>query len=260
MPFNLLERAFRFSTKSQLWIALCAWATSASSFCVIEAQLLPWQWGLLIALIVLSSYSWYYASNPSYPYARVIALVSSLLSIGGYLYVDCPKPMLVICLIVLSAMYMLPLGKKNKLKLLFRLLILSLVWSLFTFYFPLQHHPNTLNAALFFVYRFLFFANLCYIFLIKDDAQYFSASNMVFIKQLLVAAQGIAIIAILLLFSGALAIAISIPYLLTILFYKKQTPHSGVYFYSLGIDGLLILESIFVQSLFIYGLGRFSTF
>jgi hypothetical protein len=259
MPFNVLERAFRFLAKSQLWIALCAWATAASSFCVIEAQLLPWNWGVLIALIVLSTYSWYYASNPTYPYARIIALASSLLSIGGYIYFDYPKPILIIGLIILSALYMLPLGKKNKLKLIFRLLILSLVWTLFTFYFPLQHHPNNLNAALFVVYRFLFLANLCYIFLIKDDIHYFSPSNVVFIRQLLIVAQGIAILGILLLFSGTLAFAVSLPYLLLILFYKKQSLHSGVYFYSLGIDGLLVLESIFVQSLFIYGLGRFST-
>lgn len=260
MPLILFERAFRFLAKSQLWIAFCAWATAASSFCVLEVQLLPWQLGALIAMIVLSSYSWYYAGNPTYPNARIIALLSSLLSVGGYLYFDCPKPILVLCLIGLSAMYMFPSGKKNKLKLIFRLFILTLAWTLFTFFFPLHHHPNNLNAAVFFVYRFLFFANLCYIFLIKDDVQYFSTSNIVFIRQLLVTAQGITILGISLLFSSTLAIVISIPYLLILLFYKKQTPHSGMYFYTLGIDGLLILESIFVQSLFIYGPGRFSAF
>jgi hypothetical protein len=247
------SRAFQMLVKTQIWIALCAWAATASCYCVVENALLPWQWGVFVALIVLSAYSWYYVTNPEYPNARSIALVSSLLCITAYALLDYPKPTLSFVLVLLSLLYMLPIKEKNTSKILFRWILLSLIWTLFTFYFPLRFFHYSLNTAVLFTYRLLFMGNLCFIFLIKDDFNRFQEEHILFIRHLLLGAQGVAILSIGYLFSWILASVLCIPFLLLILFYKKQTPYSGLPFYSLGIDGLMILESIFVHSLFIYG-------
>lgn len=254
MPLGFLNRAFRFLVKSQIWIGICAWASAASSYSMVKNQFMPWYWGLLIGLIVMSTYAWYYISNPEFPLSRNIAICGSLFSLGLYIYLGFPNLVLVFCIIVLSAIYMLPQGKKNKIKLLIRWFILTLVWTLFTFNFPLLQNQQDLKTALYFVYRFLFIGNLCYLFLIKDESHIFTRTSISFFRNILIIAQGLAISSIWWYFSEPLAYLMLIPYLLIFLFYKKQRPNSGVYFYSLGIDGLLVLESIFVQSLFLYGL------
>lgn len=254
-----LHRAFNTIVKTQVWIALCGWATASASFCIVEGKLLPWNWGLLLFSVILCSYNIYYRKNPDYPYANKIAVIGGLLSLFTYWYLNFPKPVFTLAIVVLSLFYMIPLKKKNRTRILLRWGLLTIVWTLATFYWPITHVPATLNMALFYCYRVLFIGNLCFFFVVKDDAHYFTPELISFSKNLLVWAQGFAIIGLLRLFPMPLGILLICIYIVMILFYKRQTPQRGLLFYSLGIDGLLILESIFVQSLFLYGLGRFST-
>jgi hypothetical protein len=253
-----IQRIFNVLVQLQVWIALCGWAATASWYYIIEGTLLPWSWGLLLFSAIVSAYNIYYLKNAAYPHSLTLALLGGTLALFAYWNLGLPKPMLTLLIGALSLAYMIPLKRKSMFSILMRWGLLSIIWTLATFFWPVNSFEATIQTALLFTYRILFMGNLCFFFVLKDDAQYFSPPLVSFIKNILITAHGMALLGILMFISIPIGFALIMPFFLIILFYKKQKPHGGVLFYSLGIDGLLILESIFVQSLLIYGLGRFS--
>lgn len=253
-----IQRIFNVIVQWQIWIALCGWAATASWYYIIEGTLLPWWWGILLFSAILSAYNMYYLKNVAYPHSLTLALLGGTLALLAYWHLGLPKPMLTLFIGVLSLAYMIPLKRKSMFSILMRWGVLSTIWTLATFFWPINTFTANIQTALLFSYRILFMGNLCFFFVLKDDAHYFSPYMVSFIKNLLITAHGMALLSILMFISIPIGLALITPYLLIILFYKQQKPQLGVLFYSLRIDGLLILESIFVQSLFIYGLGRFS--
>lgn len=253
-----IQRIFNVFVQSQSWIALCGWAATASWYYSFEGTLLPWWWGVLLFSAILSAYNIYYLKNVAYPHSLTFALLGGTLALFAYWHLGLPKPMLTLFIGVLSLAYMIPLKRKSTFSILMRWGLLSIIWTLATFFWPINSFTANFQTALLFSYRILFMGNLCFFFVLKDDAHYFSPYMVSFIKNLLITAHGMALLSILMFISIPIGLALMIPYLLIILFYKQQKPQLGVLFYSLGIDGLLILESIFVQSLYVYGLGRFS--
>ncbi|MBU3677857.1 MAG: hypothetical protein FGM54_11860 [Chitinophagaceae bacterium] len=93
-------------------------------------------------------------------------------------------------------------------------------------------------------------ANLCFIFFIKDEAQHFKKSSIAMLRCILLIGQALCVLALGIFHSVFLAVALGIITALTFSAYRKQTKQkTSLYFYPIETDGLMILESIFVQSL-----------
>lgn len=251
---------FKTIVQTQVWIALCGWAATATTYRLVEGNALPSDWGLLLFSVIFCAYNIYYLSNNAYPYAVQLTGIGVLLSLLAYWKLNFPKPIFTLGIVFLSTLYMMPKKKKSKTSILLRWGLLTVIWTLATFFWPLTHIPTTIQTALVYSQRILFMGNLCFFFVLKDDAHYFSTAIISYIKTLLLTAQGLSLFGIFMFFPWPIGIAFTVPFLLMNLFYKQQTPQMGILFYSLRIDGLLILESIFVQSLLLYGPGRLSLF
>ena len=253
-----IQRIFNGLVEWQIWIALCGWAAAASSYYMVEGTLLQWSWGVLLSGAILSAYNIYYLKNVAYPHSLTLALLGGTLALLAYWHLGLPKPLLTLFIGVLSLTYMIPLKRKSIFSILMRWGILSIIWTLATFFWPINSFTANIQTALLFSHRMLFMGNLCFLFVLKDDSHYFSSSMVSFIKTILITTHGMALLSILMFISIPIGLALMPPYFLIVLFYNLQKKKMGDLFYSLGIDGLLILESIFVQSLFVYGLGRLS--
>ena len=234
----------------QIWIALCAWASAASAYSWIYQAFLPIQWGLLVMLFTWTAYLSYYANNPLYPTAKYGLLPVGLSALYLYSHYGYPKPLFMLFVSGLSVLYLVPIRWLNPKFKLLRWGLLSIVWTIFPFFFCLNHIAPLWSNGVYFGFRFFFVANLCFIFFIKDEAHLFSSTMLKNIKLILIIGQYTSVLALFIFSTLPITLGLLIVTLLTHSAYLKQRlQKTGPFFYSIETDGLMILESIFVQSL-----------
>lgn len=246
----ILHRLLKGLISMQAWIALCAWALAASAYHMVYRQFLPWQEGCLVALFTWSAYLLYYASNKQYPWAKFLLLPISLSTFGVYVYCHYPKPLFLFGIATISALYLIPIQELKRSFRLYRWGLLSMIWAIFPFFFSLKSIPFEWTIAFYFAFRCFFVANLCFIFFIKDEAFNVKEKTINNLRRILLIGQSLSVLVLGIYHSFFLALALGLITFFTYRAYRKQhLQKTGPYFYPIETDGIMILESIFVQSL-----------
>lgn len=249
MP-NGLQHLLKGLVSWQIWIALCAWASAASAYHWIYKAFLPCYCGLMVMLFTWTAYLSYYANNPSYPSAKFAVLPVGLSALCLYSYYGYPKPLFMLLVCGLSVLYLLPIKWLNPKFKILRWGILSIIWTIFPFFFCLNQLAPIWSNSIYFGFRFFFIANLCFIFFIKDESRHFSKNKINHIKLILMIGQYVSVLAIFIFSTLPLTLGLLfITWLTQRAYIKQNAQNKSPYFYSMETDGLMILESIFVQSL-----------
>ena len=249
---------FKHIVYNYIFIALCATAMVFQTDLLINTAHIKIEYYGFIFFATLFSYHIYYLKSIQNKWHIIYAIISSIFATYFLFKLNIQSFSTLVQIVILSSSYIfISLFKlKNKWLSVYKLFALSTVWFLTTTILPLENVQLTKEYPLFFIHQFLFIFLLCFHFYIRDEVNEDLKSRFKF---------GV-IIANLILIILSFFICTLIPgwliinvlfLLLSIYTYKKQPANL---FYLVFVDGLLLLQPIFVILLQLLIHDNFRTF
>lgn len=248
---NGIKSILSYILINNIFIALCAVGLAYNSSYLLNTTPHSISFYGFLFCTTLFAYNLYYVQDKKHPHARWYTLIGFLGSLLFYIFEKDTIPHYNLVVIgIFSGLYILPgfLGfKSTKWYLLFKLLLLVLVWTNTSILLPNPHIE--LNSAFLLIYsnRFLLMWNLSMLFFIKDEVHKFKKGILEtslsitlllqIINSVLVFYSYQTIIGLLFLFISFTVVAISY------LFTKNKKCQLEYLFF---VDGIMILETIFV--------------
>lgn len=212
-----------------------------------------WQSGWQYAFVffaTLSSYNLYYIKSTEFSYHAIFTIVGTAGSAVSLIMMPIIPYVYLAFITILSLLYLLPVFvsfRKSSSYSFQRLLILILVWVLFTFQFQTPHHVIDLRYGLLLLYRILLLSHLCVIFFIRDERNQtykrMAAISCIplgvlqLVVSILIMLQGDIMLAVIYLFISLLMIRVS---------RHVRTNSMSTTYYLLFVDGIMLLQSAFV--------------
>ena len=208
-----------------------------------------WQYAFVF-FATLSSYNLYYIKSTAFSYHGMLTIFGIVGSAFSLMMMPAIPYVYLVLIAILSVLYLLPVFvsfRKSSSYSFQRLLILILVWVLFTFQFQSPHHVIDLRYGLLLLYRILLLSHLCVLFFIRDER------NQTYKRMATIACIPLGVlqlvVSIFIMLQGDLMLAF-IYIFITLLTsrvsrYVRVTSTSTLY-YLFFVDGIMLLQSVFV--------------
>lgn len=247
---KILHTLYKFILQNNIFISLCAVGLSMETAVLFHNPFRAITFYTFIFFGTLFTYNMYYLKDKSHPFALWFTIVGFVGTSISYYLTDSMSMYHLIIIAVLSLFYILPgyIGYKSARNyLVFKLFILVIVWTHATFFLPNPTLPAQVETFTFYAYRFMLMWNLSLLFFIKDEEKKF---NVLYIRWALGLSLFIQFIIATFIFFyfqfavGLVFILISLLIiLLSFIFIRHKKSQTDYLFF---IDGIMILESIFV--------------
>ncbi len=245
----------RFILKGNIFISLCAVGLCLETAVILNAAFQSLSFYIFIFCSTLFTYNLYYFKSTEFNHHKILAFTGFIGTAVSWYYTTKMQYFYLGIICALSSVYLFPIFysfTKPNLFTIKKLFILIIVWVLITFLFPVPNiHFNYQNILLL-GYRILLMSHLCLLFFIKDELNPFYKKTAKLSCYVITFIQLILCILIALAGSGRLALVYFFVTLLTAIISHRfnSTAKSNLH-YLLFVDGIMLLQSIFVLLKFI---------
>lgn len=233
--------------KYHFFMACCAVVLSINSSYFMQIPFRTIYFYAFIFGCTFSAYNAYYIQDNNKKYAlqfSILGAIITLLSLTGLRQISFG---ILSILTLLAFLYLFPIFtylKKNKYILLLRLLVLVATWTLTTTLLPLTSFSNSQLLISIVTYRFLLLWNLCLLFLIRDEAKYFTAFEIKWILIVSLALQLLTSLSTIITNHKEGVIFSLVSFATICVSCQTQKQKKDNYYYLFIVDGIMLLEGI----------------
>ncbi len=235
---------------NNIFIAFCAVGLCINTSIVLQVPIRDVYFYGFIFNATLFTYNVYYLKDLAHPHAKLLAAIGIIFSVFFFALCDLIPVYELIFISILSALYILPgyIGiKRTKSYLIFKFILLVVVWTHTTLLLPLKDYTINPSFILLYCNRFIFLWNLSMLFFIKDEESKFKKNLLVHSLYFTIFIQLI----ISIWYTYTISIEYGLVYILMSLvlmllgWYFIKYKKSQLY-YLFFVDGIMLLETIFV--------------
>jgi len=237
---NFINTLFKHIVYNYILIAICATAMSFQTDIVINTLHIKLAYYGFIFFATLFSYHLYYLKNKDNYWHIIYSILASTCALFFLFKQNIQSYSILLFIVILSISYLFIslFNLKNKWISIYKLITLSVVWFITTSIFPLSSLNSIYQHPFFFIHQFMFIFLICFHFYIRDEVD----KNFISTFKLIAIFINMALI-VLSLFVPAWLLANIVFLLINIYIYKKKCSNL---FYFLLVDGMLLLQTIFV--------------